>query len=170
MKNRRYYPYMLTILIIALDQISKAIIVHMIDENSIGARCLSDFLWIVHVRNNAVAFSVGTGLALPVKYLLFVVLPIAFMALIAYCIASRRFDSEITQFERWCLAGILGGGLGNIIDRLFRNLRVVDWISTATYGFLGMDRWPTYNIADASVVISVILLLLAFLAERKKDE
>ena len=171
MRRRNLYPYLLSSAIIALDQITKAVIVHLIPENGIGLRCLSDFLWIVHVRNDAVAFSMGSGLALAAKYALFVVLPILFMAMVAYAIASDRFEHEISVFERWCLAGILGGGIGNIIDRLFRNLRVVDWISTATYGFLGMERWPTYNIADASVVISVILLLLAFVAERKrKDE
>ncbi len=167
--KKRYLPYSLSIAIIILDQITKAIIVGTISENSIGLRCLGDFLWIVHVRNDAVAFSLGYGLPLAVKYVLFIFAPIVIMALLGYAVSAARFDSEVSYFERWCLAGILGGGIGNIIDRVFRHLRVVDWISTATYGFMGMDRWPTYNLADASVVISVILLLVAIIAsERKK--
>lgn len=167
--KKRYLPYSLSIAIIILDQITKAIIVGTISENSIGLRLLNDFLWIVHVRNDAVAFSLGYGLPFAVKYVLFIFAPIVIMVLLGYAVSAARFDSEISYFERWCLAGILGGGIGNIIDRVFRHLRVVDWISTATYGFMGMDRWPTYNLADASVVISVILLLVAIIAsERKK--
>lgn len=170
MRKKSFFPFILTAAIVVIDQISKAIIVARIPENQIGARLFSDYLWIIHVRNNAVAFSMGTDLSVAIKYVLFLALPIIFMALVAYAVVSDRFDGELSSFERWCLAGILGGGLGNIIDRLFRNLRVVDWISTATYGFMGMDRWPTYNIADASVVVSVILLLLAFVAGRKKKD
>ncbi len=167
--RKRYLPYLLSIVIIALDQISKELIVRLIPENTIGLRCLNDYLWIVHVRNDAVAFSLGYGFPLALKYCLFILVPVLIMVFIAYAVSAKRFDNEMTGLERWCLAGILGGGVGNLIDRIFRHLRVVDWISTATYGFMGMDRWPTYNLADASVVVSVILLILALIAsERKK--
>lgn len=170
---RRYLPLTLSILIIVADQITKALIVYFIPENSIGISLFGDWLWICHVRNTAVAFSMGTSLPLLVKYALFIALPILLMVLVGYSVISRRYDNEFTSFQRWCLAGILGGGIGNIIDRIFRNLRVVDWISTDLNGFLGMDRFPTWNIADGSVVVSVILLIISFIAvffRRKKNE
>ena len=61
----------------------------------------------------------------------------------------------------------IGGGVGNLIDRIFRSLRVVDFISTDMYGFLGFDRFPTYNVADSAVVISVILLFISILFVKK---
>ena len=138
----------------------------------INAQALGDFLWICHVRNDAVAFSFGASLPEPVKYIVFVLLPIAILALIAAAIVSRRFEKETTPFQRWCLAGIAGGGIGNLIDRIFRSFRVVDWISTNNYGWFGMERFPTYNIADAAVVLSVIALLvsLAVGESRRKDK
>ncbi|MDD7588573.1 signal peptidase II, partial [Bullifex porci] len=96
---------------------------------------------------------------------------IILMVLVIYCVLSTKTDKDFTVFQKWCLAAIAGGGIGNLIDRVFRQLRVVDWISTDMYGFLGFDRFPTYNIADASIVVSVCLILLSFLiGERKKIE
>ena len=91
--------------------------------------------------------------------------------LVIYCVLSTKTDKDFTFFQKWCLAAIAGGGIGNLIDRVFRQLRVVDWISTDMYGFLGFDRFPTYNIADASIVVAVCLILLSFfIGERKKSE
>ena len=93
------------------------------------------------------------------------------MVLVLYCVVSTKTDKDFSVFQKLCLAAIAGGGIGNLIDRVFRQLRVVDWISTDMYGFLGFDRFPTYNIADASIVVSVCLILLSFLiGERKKIE
>ena len=61
------------------------------------------------------------------------------------------------------ICGIVGGGMGNLIDRFFRPAGVVDFIDVRFFGILGMDRWPTFNIADMSVVVCGILLLLSFI-------
>ena len=169
MKARRYLPFLLSAGIIILDQVSKAIIVHLVPENTVGARLLGDFLWICHVRNDAVAFSLGSGLDIWLKYLLFILVPVILMVVLSWAIVSKRLDAELSNAERWCLAGIVGGGLGNLIDRFFRSLRVVDWISTNNYGWFGMERFPTYNIADAAVVVSVILLILIVLIQGRRS-
>ena len=132
---KRLLPFILSLLIIVLDQVTKTWIVKNIPEGSVGYSFLNDFLWIVHVRNTAVAFSMGDGLPLAVKYIFFIGLPLALMVLLTWGVYSHKFDKEISTFQRWCLAGILGGGMGNLIDRIFRNLRVVDWISVNFYGF-----------------------------------
>ncbi len=170
MKPRRYLPFILSFSVIVLDQLTKAIIVHTIAENTVGARLLGDFLWICHVRNDAVAFSLGASLPEWVKYVFFVIFPIALMVVLSWAIVARRFDDELSSAERWCLAGIVGGGIGNLIDRVFRSLRVVDWISTDNYGWFGMDRFPTYNVADAAVVVSVILLIISILFSGKRSK
>ena len=103
------------------------------------------------------------------KYIVFIGLPLIIMIGIAASIVSDRILGPLTPFQRWCLAGIAGGGIGNLIDRIFRSLRVVDWISTNNYGLFGMERFPTYNIADAAIVISVILLILSMLIGGRKN-
>ena len=98
-----------------------------------------------------------------------IVLPLLLMVLLSAMIISRRMDREFSYFQKWCLAGIVGGGTGNLIDRIFRSMRVVDWISTNNYGWFGMERFPTYNIADAAVVISVILLIISIIASERRS-
>ncbi len=165
---KKYKPFILTAVIILLDQITKALVVAFIPENTILGEYLWGFLRIWHVRNDAVAFSIGTSAPLLFKYIFFVALPIAVMAAVAYIIVSKKGEEEFSHFQHWLLAGILGGGIGNIIDRVFRDLRVVDFITTKMYGSFGLEWFPTYNIADASVVICGILLLLSFILEKKE--
>lgn len=165
---KRYKPLILSLFIIIVDQITKALIVKTIGEDSIGWRSKSDFLWIVHVRNNAVAFSLGENAPTILKYVLFVAFPLVVMGVVCYLIVSKRYQDEFSTLERWCLAGILGGGCGNLIDRLFRSLRVVDFISVKFFGLFGLERFPTWNVADSAVVVSVILLLLSFIIKEIK--
>ena len=168
---KRFLPLSLTAFVILLDQITKALVVKYIPENTIFKSFFWDCLEIIHVRNDAIAFSIGSALDVPIKIVFFIILPIILMVLVIYCVLSTKTDKDFTVFQKWCLAAIAGGGIGNLIDRVFRQLRVVDWISTDMYGFLGFDRFPTYNIADASIVVAVCLILLSFfIGERKKSE
>ena len=67
------------------------------------------------------------------------------------------------------MAGIIGGGFGNLIDRIFRPAGVVDFIDVRFYGIFGLERWPTFNVADASVVVAGILLIVSFILEKDKE-
>jgi signal peptidase II len=96
------------------------------------------------------------------------VIPLAILSLlIVYYLKSK----ELTSVQRWAIAAILGGGFGNLIDRIFRPEGVVDFIDIKFFGILGMDRWPTFNIADASVVVAGIILIgsIIFQKESKLD-
>ena len=72
-------------------------------------------------------------------------------------------SAEPTLFQRWVLCGIVGGGLGNVIDRVFRPEGVVDFVSVKFYGLFGFQRWPTFNVADSSVVVCALLLVISTL-------
>ena len=159
---KKYLPFTLTAIIIAIDQITKALVVAFIPENTMWKSFFSDFLEIIHVRNNAVAFSMGSGFPMILKIVLFIVVPLVFLGMLAYYLVRAK-DEDVTVFQRWLMAGIVGGGIGNVIDRIFRGMSVVDFISTNNYGVFGMERFPTYNIADASVVICVILMVITII-------
>lgn len=162
-------PLLLTLAVVFADQLSKAWIVANIPENSVGFQFLGDFLAIVHVRNTAIAFSMGMGFPMLVKLVGFIFLPIILLVGVSVLYFSPKV--EFTRLQRWTLALFFGGGVGNLIDRIFRSFRVVDFISVKVYGFLGFERWPTWNIADASLVISGILIAITILyTPTKKKE
>jgi signal peptidase II len=156
LKNK-LLPFALTAFAIAADQITKAVIVRWPENSLIKDVFGNEFLEIIHVRNTAIAFSLGHNLPDWLKPVLFIVLPLGVLAfLVVYYLRSNEF----TPLQRWSLAGILGGGLGNLIDRILRPDGVVDFISVKFYGFLGFSRWPTFNFADSFVVVFGILLLI----------
>ena len=151
-------PFILTAVIIIADQSVKSYIASNWPEGPVLDVFGNDFLWILHVRNKAIAFSIGEGLPDLAKKILFIILPVAALALIL------RFylrTNDFTLFQRWAIAGVIGGGAGNLIDRVFRPDGVVDFISVKLYGLLGFERWPTFNIADAAVVVCVFLFIFA---------
>ena len=160
-KKERLLPFVLTVCIAAADQLIKIWISANITQNTMGYRLFDgDFLRIIHVRNNAVAFSMGTGLPDIVRLLLFIIVPLVFIGyLIFYVIRSDEFS----PFQRWLIGGAAGGGLGNLIDRVFRSSWVIDYIDIKFYGLFGMERFPTFNLADSSIVVCGILLIITFL-------
>ncbi|MDR2542835.1 MAG: signal peptidase II [Treponema sp.] len=166
--KERILPLSLTAFVILVDQIVKAIIVKIepLHPKLIKDVFDNDFLWIYHVRNKAIAFSLGDNLPESLKPILFIVVPILVLGfLLWYFFKSNDF----TLLQRWAAAGIIGGGMGNIIDRIFRSDGVVDYISINIYGLFGMPRWPTFNIADSSVVVCCLLLLVTlFFVPKKK--
>jgi len=166
--KERLLPLSLTAFIITIDQITKAIIANnypISRFNVITQVFGNDLLQIIHVRNPAIAFSIGNDFPEFIKPFLFIVVPILVLGfLIFYYFKTNEFSN----LQRWAAAGIIGGGLGNIIDRIFRSEGVVDFIDVKFFGIFGWDRWPTFNIADSSVVVCCILLIITmFIPVRK---
>jgi signal peptidase II len=169
-------PFILTGLVILADQLIKSFIVkNWPREGSLIKDVFNnDFLCIYHVRNKAIAFSLGQNLPDSLRPALFIVLPLIVLGfLVWYYLTSAEFS----RLQRWAVAGIIGGGLGNIIDRIIRSDGVVDFISVKWFGLtfhdkpvplLGFDRWPTFNIADSSVVVCCIIFLISILIVPKK--
>ena len=155
-------PFALTSFIVILDQITKAFIVSNWPRIGTLIRDVfnNDFLLIYHVRNPVIAFSIGNNVPEQYRFVLFVIMPLAVLAfLVVYYFRSPEF----TILQRWAIAGIIGGGIGNIIDRIFRPEGVVDFVSVKIYGLFGMERWPTFNIADSSVVICCLILFVSMI-------
>lgn len=166
--KNKVLPFLLTILVVLADQLSKAFIVSRWPREGTFIKDVfgNDFLWIIHVRNKAIAFSLGEGLPDQIRALLFIVLP---LVVIAVLLVYYFKTDEFTTLQRWVVAGIVGGGLGNLMDRIFRPDGVVDFISVNVYGFLGFARWPTFNVADSTVVVCGILLVLSMLFTSKTE-
>ena len=161
-----FFPFLLTAAVVILDQITKAIIAVKWPYQGTLIKDVfdNDFLLIYHVRNKALAFSLGDSVPEPYRFPLFVVAPLLVLAFLVWYYLKT---DEFTRPQRWAIAGIIGGGLGNLICRIFRPDGVVDFISVKFYGIFGFDRWPTFNVADSSVVICCIFLIVTMLIPEK---
>ncbi len=164
---RRFLPFLLTIAIVVVDQITKALVMKYIPLNTVGASFLGDFLIICHVRNTGAAFSLGAGGSDFLRIVIFIVLPVLLMLFMCYLVATKR--NLLTNAQRWFVAGIAGGGIGTLVDRIIRfDEGVVDFISVKFYGIFGLERWPTFNVSDSCVVIFVILFAISVIFSKEK--
>jgi signal peptidase II len=134
--------------VLVLDQLTKAAIVA---TTELGARIsvIGDVIELRHHRNTGAAFSLLEG-----QLWLFLVVTVLGLGMIVYFHRSLRGRALWLQVV---LGLILGGTLGNFVDRV-RYGYVVDFVSVG----IGELRWPTFNVADASLVVG-ILLLVAYL-------
>ena len=162
----KLWPISLAALVIILDQITKILVVKNIPLYTIGTSFFGDFLRIIHVANTGVAFSVGATWSDTLRRLFFSLIPLIVIGIV---VAIYFRNNSWTRLQRWAIMGIAGGGLGNLIDRFFRAEGVVDFIDVKFYGLFGMERWPTFNIADSAVVVCGIILIVSFIVTYIKE-
>ena len=160
--KKKFIPLLLTSLVIILDQVTKGFIVANWPRVGTLIKDVFDngIVLIYHARNKAIAFSLGEGIPEQFRLVLFVIVPILVLGFLVWYYFNTSWFS---QLQRWMIAGIIGGGMGNIIDRIFRADGVVDFVSVKFYGIFGMERWPTFNVADSSVVVCCCILLVTMI-------
>jgi signal peptidase II len=160
---RKYRFFILSAVLIAADQITKFLVVKTIPPYTVAWNFAGDFFRLIHVKNQGVAFSMGSGFPDFLRIILFVAVPMVVLGAVGFYLVKGK---DLTDGQRWSLAAIVGGGIGNQIDRIFRPDGVVDFLDFKFYGLFGLERWPTFNIADASLVVSsIVLVILLFLQE-----
>ena len=162
----KLWPISLALLVVLLDQLTKILVMKNIPLYTIGAQFFGDFLRIIHVANTGVAFSVGATWSETARRFLFSLIPLIVIGIV---IAIYFRNNTWTKLQRWAIMGIVGGGLGNLIDRFFRAEGVVDFIDVKFYGLFGLERWPTFNVADSAVVVCGLLLVISFIITYIKE-
>ena len=158
-RQRRLLPLILVPVILLADQASKALAIANLAPGR-PQEVIGDLLRLTLVHNPAIAFSIGHSLPEQLRRPLFLVLPLVVLVVI---LVYYLRTNDLSRFQRWLLAAVLGGGLANMVDRVFRPQGVVDFVDVKFYGLFGMERYPTFNVADSSVVVAGILLLVTFL-------
>jgi len=168
--RRQYLPFILTAVIVGADQISKALIVRFIEpyrQTRDSVSIIGQFVTFIRTQNPGIAFSIGQTWPELARRLLFIIIPLIVIVLAGYYLLKER---DLTGLQRWALAGIVGGGLGNLVDRVFRAEGVVDFILVNMYGFLGQRYFPVFNVADSSITVCSILLLVSLVFQRHRDD
>ncbi len=152
-------PWIWTPVVLILDFVTKRLV--LAHEVALRGRLeiLGDFLRFVYVRNPGSAmglFPVGRVFLVSVS-----------LAASIFLIYLYRTTNPQLRLQKAAMAAILGGALGNLIDRIFYNGLVVDFIDVG----LGSHRFYTFNIADVGVSIGgAILFLCILLAGRRQPE
>jgi signal peptidase II len=158
--RRKWIPLAVAVpLVVLADQVTKALVTNSLPYGR-PVRVLGDFLRLVYVQNPGMGFSLGVGLPSGLRQVLVVLLPLAVVGVI---MALYWGSKDVSPYQRWLLAVVAGGGVGNLIDRIVRPEGVVDFIDVRFFGIFGLDRWPTFNVADSSVVVAGILLMISYL-------
>lgn len=128
------------------DQVTKALVVANIDYGE-RVPVLGDTVQLWHVRNTGAAFSLFEGLT-------WLFLPVHLLAIVMVVYFHRQFRDR-GPWIHVVLGAILAGSLGNLTDRV-RLGYVVDFVSVG----IGDLRWPTFNVADSTLVVGIGLLVL----------
>jgi signal peptidase II len=175
----------LTAGIVIADQLTK-LLVHGLQIPALGIAweglpygmsrpLIGDFFRLTYIENPGMAFGIGTG---GTPYFAIFSL-IASVALIAYLYHERKGPLGF----RLAIAAVLGGAIGNLIDRIFYGVffdyaplfhgRVVDFFDMDFFDFTAfgyhMSRFAVFNVADASVTVGIILLLFLHQSEPRTD-
>lgn len=116
---------------------------------------IDSFFRVTLVRNSGAAFGMLQGGRV------FLVFSSVIAAIFIIFLAQRIPAEE--KAKRIFLGMILGGALGNLVDRLYPG-HVIDFIDMG----IGAHRWPVYNIADTAVTIGGILLIITFSLKREE--
>ncbi len=157
-------------LVIIVDQITKILVVKYMTPYEVFTSFFGDFLNFRLAYNLGAAFSLGAAFGNISRIFFLIVFPLIFLLIL---LGMYFKSTDFTKSQRWFLAGILGGGFGNLIDRIFRVEGVVDFIDVKFYGLLGMERWPTFNIADSAITccgLALAINIIIHAVNEKKEQ
>jgi signal peptidase II len=139
--------YLVTVAVALADQLTKWLVVHKVHDRPI----LGDLLRLTLTENTGAAFGLFPGAR--ASFIL-----ISLVAAVGLVYAQRLLRPR--DARRPFLALVLGGNLGNLVDRV-RLGHVVDFIDMG----IGTARWPVYNLADIAVVAGAVGLGIWILAD-----
>lgn len=156
--SQSLWPWLgIAAIVILLDQVTKAMILRTFAVGD--SHAVTSFFSIVHWRNTGAAFSFLRAASGWQRWM-FIGLGFAAAGFIVWLL--RRHGGQ--RLFSWALALILGGAIGNVIDRLWHG-SVVDFIQVHYAGWY----FPSFNVADSAITIGAALLILDELRRVRKS-
>ena len=159
--KKKYYitiSLIVAIAILIIDQVTKRIIATTMNIGD-SYEVIPNFLNITSHRNNGAAWGILSG-----KMTFFFIITIIILIALVYFFIK---DAQYNLFMQVAISLLFAGALGNFIDRILTG-EVVDFIDTNIFGY----DFPIFNIADSSLTIGVILIIIALLKDtsNKKEK
>ena len=138
----------IALVVVALDQFTKTLILGSFQLGE--ARHVTDYFNVVRVHNTGAAFSFLAGASGWQRWF-FVILGLAAAVFIVWMLRSQGHQ----RLFAWALTLILGGAVGNVVDRLLHG-HVIDFLDF----HWGPRHFPAFNVADAAITVGAALLIL----------
>ena len=167
---RNYKIFAPAIVIFFIDQITKYLISINMDENS-SIEVISYYLKFYYLSNPGAAFGIPiedyelSGILIKGE-IIYLVLFLLTLLITAYLIFYLFTKKDNISYEYFSLSLILGGALGNLLDRAFTVFGIAGYHGVIDFIDIGLKddpswRWYVFNVADMSVSIGIFLFLLS---------
>lgn len=144
----------IAVLLTIIDQISKLFITRLMNVKH-SIKIIDNFFYLTYTHNQGAAFSILTG-----QRIFLIIITILIIILLLSYLKKNFPKDKLTKFS---FALILGGSLGNLIDRIVRG-SVIDFLDFKIFTY----NFPIFNLADTFITIGVILLII--ITFRKEDK
>lgn len=159
MNNNKNIRLFLLLLMVALnigcDQVSKIIVREKVDYNE-QISIIKDHFILTKVENTGAFLSAGNDLPIAVRFILLSILPVIVLGYGLFYLLMKKDLPKIMQIG---LCFLIGGGIGNVIDRLLYG-SVTDFLHMD----FGLFRTGIFNLADVSIMIGIGILIIQSLS------
>jgi signal peptidase II len=159
MRNKYLFLLAVSLPVVLLDQASKLLIVRTLEFHE-SVSVIGNFFEIIHARNPGAAFSFLRDSSFRLPFLI----TVSVVASIAVVLVYRKLKPE-QKLAALSLSLILGGAVGNLIDRI-RLGEVVDFLNVHWY----QHYWPAFNVADSALCVGVGLLAVDMIREERRKK
>jgi signal peptidase II len=151
------FYYLLAVVVILFDQVTKWVVVQTMRLGQ-GIPIIENFFYLTSHRNRGAAWGILEG-----QMWFFYIITVIVIVFVVYYLQTQGKKQPLLGTA---LALILGGAIGNFIDRLFRK-EVVDFLDVYIFSY----DYPIFNIADSALVVGVGLIIVqTFLDSRSVKE
>lgn len=163
--KRIIYIFLVIILTIAFDQISKAIVrAHVVGRTAVSPSerisILGDYFILMNVENTGAFLGMGSDLNPSLRIILLLILPILVLGFVLRHVLK---DKSLDKWSIFAFASIIGGGIANVYDRIVYG-------SVTDFLFIdlgGVFKTGIFNLADLSVTTGMIILVIASFRTKK---
>jgi signal peptidase II len=146
--------------VVLLDQLSKLAILHTLRVYE-SVPVLKGLLNLVHIRNRGMAFGIMNRQDVNLLFYFLLAATIGAVILLVFWFFRLKQAAIRTILG---LSLILGGALGNLIDRL-RFGEVIDFVDF----YVGPYHWPAFNVADSAITVGTFLVAIGLIFQRRAD-
>jgi signal peptidase II len=143
--------FLIPLLVIIIDRVTKLAATHFLKDMIHPKEIIPGFLNFIYSTNRGALFGIFNNLNESLRFFLLTILPLLVILVIVWMLIKS--DAKDT-FLNFGLSLILGGAIGNLIDRIMYG-EVIDFIDF----YITKFHWHTFNLADASITTGIVIIL-----------